>query len=133
MNELQEIDNKIACLIEKRQSLVGSGGKYLVFNRAKHKFDDNTYVLDPSLSRDREYLKSYFESMEKSSFRDDMLEWLKDYSTYRCIQGRYCSIVDSSVCCAHCYYKDNCPDVSKMCPFVYNRDVVVITDCEVES
>ena len=63
-----------------------------------------------------------------------MLEWVKEYTDYRCGSSRrgVCAISGSPVCCAYCKFNTQCilMENTPICPLVEVGDVVNIEDCE---
>lgn len=136
---LSEIDRDIVRLFKERNEVLSKIDRqfpevYTVFNNTTGSIDDNTFVLNPLKKRDYEYLKGYVEDMKDSSFKSSLLDWLKEYSSFRCITGRICEYSGSPVCCAHCLSLNDCfKGNPNLCSYVEMGDVTVVTDCEMEG
>lgn len=136
MRSIEEINKEIVELFKERTAILDSQERpfkeiYTVFNSETGSIDDNTFVLNPLKKRDLEYLGSYAENLPEGTLRESLLDWLREYTNFKCVRGRICPITESPVCCAHCYNNSVCfeSEESNMCSYVMIGDVIVVSDC----
>lgn len=134
--KLQDIDKQIEALFLERKEILSKMDRqfvevYTVFNNETGHLDDNTFVLNPLKKRDLEFLQAYAESLKDGVLKLSLEDWLKEYTNFRCIQGRVCQKTGTPVCCAHCSMLQECLAVgdSSLCANVETGEVIVVTDC----
>ena len=136
MRTLAEIDEDLKALFKERNEVLATQVRpfrevYTVFNHDLERVVDNTFVFDPLKKRDRDYLMSYAEGLPDSTLKRELLDWLSEYSQFRCVRDRICPVNESPVCCAHCTQQLNClmSCNENLCAFVEVGDVLVVSDC----
>lgn len=133
---IEEINREIEELFKERASLLSETNRqfvevYTVYNHETGKVDDNTFVLNPLKKRDLDFLQAYAESLKDGVLKLSLLDWLKEYSAFRCIRDRICKKTGTPVCCAHCSELQVCMsnNAEGLCPSVEIGDVLVVSDC----
>ena len=114
----------------------GLYNKYTVINNDTKEEVLDAFVLRPH--KDKNAIKAlyYYAELlgENNMLSSDLKKWLEGYTQYRCKRNVYCPIAKSTICCAHCDYKDLCLEQNdKMCFFVRYGDVIDSEECPTEE
>lgn len=108
--------------------------KYTVINNHTGDKVEDCFVLKPSTDKNAiKALREYANLNKNSLIGSELNEWLNGFDKHRCKYNRYCSIINSMMCCAHCKYLDLCLEQNpNMCNLVYSNDVIDLNECNGE-
>lgn len=133
---LEKIEKKILALLAERASLLEEMGvldKYFVYDNEERAVNNETLVLSPQNGTgDIKLIREYIKSLSNGMLADQLNTWLDGFTTFKCIEDRVCSKINSPLCCAHCPNNTECilDDNSPLCHYVALGEVADKLECQ---